>query len=109
MSDNAIEITDDNFDEIVLKADKPVLVDFWASWCRPYIVMSPIVDELATKVRREAVVVKLNVDDNPKTAESYEVMSIPTFILFKNGEAKKSAFGSMDEEKLFDTFRKWLE
>jgi thioredoxin 1 len=108
MSENSLVVTDDNFDEKVVKSSKPVLVDFWASWCHPCKVMSPIIDEIATETK-SAIIAKLNVDENPQTAERFDVMSIPSFVLFENGEVKKTAVGSMDKGKVIDTFRKWLE
>lgn len=109
MAEKSMKVNDDNFEQMVLKSDKPVLVDFWASWCHPCIVMAPIVEELADKASPQAVVAKLNVDENPKMAEKYDIMSIPTFILFEHGEAKKTAVGSMDKKKLLETFGKWLQ
>jgi len=99
--------TDANFEEKVLKSEKPVLVDFWAPWCHPCNVMSPIVEEVAAG-KESLIIAKLNVDENPLTSERYDVMSIPSFILFEKGEVQKTAVGSMDKEKLIDTFNKWL-
>ena len=85
-----VEITKDNFEQTVLKADKPVLVDFWAEWCGPCQMMGPIVDEVAEE-RDDIIIGKLNVDTQPEIALRYNVMSIPTLILFENGEeAQKS-------------------
>lgn len=109
MGEKALEITDANFEEKVEQSKKPVLVDFWASWCHPCIVMGPVVEEIAKEVGKKVIVGKLNVDDNPKTAERFEVMSIPTLILFEDGKPVKTSVGSMDKSKLIDTFRKWLE
>lgn len=109
MADITLKITDANFEEKVIKSKKPVLVDFWASWCHPCIVMGPTVEEVAKKVGTKIIVGKLNVDENPKTAERFDVMSIPTFILFENGEPQKTTVGSMDKSKLIDSFRKWME
>ena len=80
-----VEITKDNFEHTVLKADKPVLVDFWAEWCGPCQMMGPIVDEVAEE-RNDIIIGKLNVDTQPEIALRYNVMSIPTLILFENGE-----------------------
>ena len=80
-----VEITKDNFEHTVLKADKPVLVDFWAEWCGPCQMMGPIVDEVAEE-RNDIIIGKLNVDTQPEIAMRYNVMSIPTLILFENGE-----------------------
>src|SRR5699024_5013485 len=86
MMAKALEVTDQNFADEVLAADKPVLVDFWAPWCPPCRQMGPVVDEIAGEVDGEAIVAKLNVDDNPATAAKYGVSSIPRFIMFKDGE-----------------------
>ena len=86
--------TDQNFEEQVLKAEKPVMVDFWATWCGPCQMAGPVVDELATEYSDKYVIGKLDVDANQKTAQTYGVMSIPTVILFKEGKevARKVGF-----------------
>jgi thioredoxin 1 len=87
-----IEITKDNFESEVLKSEKPVLVDFWAEWCMPCKMLSPVVDEVAEET--EAVKVgKLNIDEQTELAIQYGVMSIPTLIVFKNGEVVKKSIG----------------
>ncbi len=85
-----IELNDSNFEEEVLKSDKIVLVDMFATWCEPCQVMSPLIDELAEENLPNVKVCKLNVDDAQDTAVSFGVMSIPTFLIFKNGEVVKS-------------------
>ncbi len=81
-----IVIEDSNFDEIVLQAETPVLVDFWAPWCRPCLMVAPILDELAEEYSGRINIARIDVDQNPKTAAKYGIMSIPTMLIFKKGE-----------------------
>lgn len=100
-----VEITKDNFEHTVLKADKPVLVDFWAEWCGPCQMMGPIVDEVAEE-RNDIIVGKLNVDTQPEIALRYNVMSIPTLILFENGEEAQKSIGLISKEELLELINK---
>lgn len=93
------EITDATFESEVLKADKPVIVDFWAPWCVPCRRVSPILDEMSEN-REDVRFVKLNVDDNPQAAMSYGVTSIPTIARFEGGEVKEQAIGALPKKQL---------
>lgn len=100
----ALEITDANFDELVLKSDKPVLVDFWAEWCGPCRMVGPIVEELSKEYGGKAVVGKLNVDTNPGVSSKFGIRSIPTLLFFKEGKLVDRQVGAVPrsvlEEKL---------
>ena len=93
------EITDETFEADVLQADTPVVVDFWAPWCGPCRVIAPALEEINEETENLRVV-KLNVDDNQQTAASYDVMSIPTIILFKNGEVATKIIGALPKKRL---------
>ena len=95
-----LEISDNDFKEEVLEADLPVLVDFWTSWCGPCKMLAPLIKEVAEKYSGRLKVGKLNVDDNPLTASKYEIMSIPTLIIFKKGEAKERITGLVSKSEL---------
>ncbi len=86
-------VTDETFNQAVLKADQPILVDFWAVWCGPCRMVAPVVDEIAREHEGQMKVMKLDVDDNQNTAMAYGVMSIPTLILFKNGQPVERIVG----------------
>jgi thioredoxin 1 len=94
-----IEVTDSNFQAEVIESDRPVLVDFWAPWCGPCRIVAPHLEELAGE-REDLQIVKLNVDDNPQTAATYNVMSIPTLLLFKHGQVAHQIIGALPKSRL---------
>ena len=94
------DVTDHVFEQEVLKSPIPVLVDFWAPWCAPCRIVSPVVEELGEEYKGKAKVVKLSVDDNPDTASRYNVMSIPTLMLFKAGKPVKTMIGAQPKENI---------
>ena len=98
--------TDQNFEAEVIKSDKPVLVDFWAPWCGPCQMMEPIVSELAKEMGDKVKIGKLNVDENSGVAEKYQIMSIPTVIIFKGGNVVKQLVGVQSGETLKDELGK---
>jgi thioredoxin 1 len=106
MSD--VTITDANFDSEVLNSKMPVLVDFWAVWCGPCQMQGPIVEEVAKAMTGKAIVGKLNVDENPATAQKFNIMSIPTIMIFKNGTVVKQFVGVQSKEALMGELNKLI-
>jgi thioredoxin 1 len=100
MSDKPVEVTDAVFDDQVIKSDQPVLVDFWAPWCAPCRMVSPIVEEIAGSMKGTIRVCKMNVDENPATAQSYEIRAIPTLMLFKTGHVAARIVGVRPKEEI---------
>lgn len=100
----ALHITSDNFEQEVLKSDKPVLIDFWASWCGPCQMLMPVIEEIAGEVS-DAKICKVNVDDEPDLAGRYNVMSIPTLIVVKNGEVVATSVGVRPKAEILDLLK----
>lgn len=102
MSEHVLTVTDDSFDNDVLAADVPVLVDFWAEWCGPCKMLAPVLEEIAGEFAGKLKVAKLNIDQNENTAPKFGIRSIPTLILFKNGNAEVTKVGAMSKTELKD-------
>ncbi|MBS1271761.1 MAG: Thioredoxin 1 [Candidatus Marinimicrobia bacterium] len=100
MGKNTIELTDDNFDHEVKESDVPVLVDFWADWCAPCKAIAPAVEEIADEYQGKAKVGNLDVDNNQQTAVNYGIRSIPTLLIFKNGEVAEQIVGTVPKAQL---------
>jgi thioredoxin 1 len=100
MAENIVQVSDDTFDSEVLKASVPVLIDFWAPWCGPCRAIAPIVDQLATEYAGKLKIVKMNVDDNPRTPANYGVRGIPNLILFKDGQVQQQIVGAVPKAHL---------
>ncbi len=100
MSDKIVHVTDDTFEEEVLKADMPVLVDYWADWCGPCKMIAPILDEIAEEYAGKLKVAKLNIDENPNTPPKFGIRGIPTLMLFKNGNVEATKVGAVSKSQL---------
>ena len=96
----SITVDDSNFDQIVLQSETPVLVDFWATWCKPCLAIAPIVDELAEEYDGRITVARMDVDQNPKATSRYSIRSIPTLLIFKNGAPASHIVGLRPKEEL---------
>ncbi|MFM7314851.1 MAG: thioredoxin [Cyanobium sp.] len=105
---SAAAVTDASFDQDVLKSDVPVLVDFWAPWCGPCRMVAPIVDEIAKEFEGRIKVFKLNTDENPNVASQYGIRSIPTLMLFKDGQKVDTVVGAVPKTTLSNTIAKYL-
>ncbi len=104
-----VEITDSSFEADVIQADKPVLVDFWAPWCAPCQMIAPTVNDIAADHAAQMMVVKLNIDENPETTVKFGVMSIPTLMLFKDGEIVERVSGFVQKDKLVPMLTRHLD
>ena len=109
MSDHVQPVTDETFEEEVLKSDRPVLVDFWAAWCAPCRILAPIVDEVAQEFSDQAKVLNLNVDENSETSAKYNIKGIPTLLLFNGGEIKDQIVGATSKNNIARMIRSQLQ
>lgn len=100
VSDNILYVSDDTFEEEVLKADQPVLVDYWAEWCGPCKMIAPILDEIADEYAGKLRIAKLNIDENPGTPPKYGIRGIPTLMLFKDGNVEATKVGAVSKSQL---------
>jgi thioredoxin 1 len=100
LSDKIVFVTDDSFDDEILKADVPVLVDYWADWCGPCKMIAPILDEIASEYDGKLKVAKLNIDENPVTPPKFGIRGIPTLMLFKDGNVEATKVGAVSKSQL---------
>ncbi len=100
MSDSVLHVTDSEFNETVLQATGPVLVDYWAEWCGPCKMIAPVLDAIAEEYKGRLTVVKLNIDDNPQAPQHYGVRGIPTLMLFKDGDVEATKVGALTKSEL---------
>jgi len=100
MSEHILQVSDDSFETDVLKADKPVLVDFWAEWCGPCKMIAPILDDVAQEYTGKVTVAKVNIDHNPNTPPKFGIRGIPTLLLFKNGQVAATKVGALSKTQL---------
>ena len=108
MAEGIITLTTNTFDEIIASADTPVVVDFWAEWCGPCKMIAPILSEIATEQTGKVTIAKLNVDENPDLAMRFNVMSIPTLLVFRNGEVAKRLVGAKGKGQLLQELGEFL-
>lgn len=102
----ALELTDSNFEELVMKSDKPVLIDFWAEWCGPCRMVGPTVEEISHEYEGKALVGKVNVDNNPGLSAKFGIRNIPTILFLKNGEVADKSVGAVPKSQLTDKLNK---
>jgi len=100
VSEHIVHVTDDSFENEVLKSNEPVLVDYWAEWCGPCKMIAPVLDDIAGEYKGKVKIAKLNIDDNPNTPPRYGIRGIPTLMLFKNGEVEATKVGAVSKSQL---------
>ena len=100
MVEHIVHISDESFEEEVLQSEQPVLIDYWAEWCGPCKMIAPVLEEIATEYSDRLKVVKLNIDDNPKTPPKYGIRGIPTLMVFKNGQVEATKVGAVSKAQL---------
>ena len=98
----ALEVNDNNFDEVVMKADKPVIVDFWAEWCGPCRMIAPVIDEISKEYSGKAIVTKCDVDESPSVAAQFGIRNIPTVLFFKDGKVADKQVGAVPKKNYAD-------
>ena len=109
MSEFAIDVTDDNFQSIVVDSDKPVLVDFWAEWCGPCKMLTPTIDLVAEEYKDKSVVVKVNVDNAPGIASKYGIRSIPSLLFFNKGDVIEQRVGAISKDEITSLLNQLIE
>ncbi len=103
-----VNVSDATFEKTVLESDRPVLVDFWAEWCGPCRIIGPTLDELAGELNGQVTIAKVNVDENPRTAQAFGIRSIPTLVLVKDAEVKETVIGAQPKSKLEDVINRHI-
>ena len=102
MNEHITAVTDDNFDSEVINSDTPVLVDYWAEWCAPCKAIAPVLDEIAQEYAGKVKIAKMNIDENPGTPPKYNIRSIPTLMLFRDGQVESTRMGALSKTQLID-------
>jgi len=100
LSESIVHVTDDTFEDVIIKAEGPVLVDYWADWCGPCKMIAPILEEIATEYAGKVTIAKLNIDENPGTAPKYGIRGIPTLMIFKAGNVEATKVGAVSKSQL---------